>query len=210
MECNPSQTLLSDSDVPTPPQSTQYHSSNRSSSSDGRPPPLPPRPSTLSLLDDGGAAPGTPRLNIPATQPSLQSRATTAISLTETTFDDGRKEGLPVRNLPATVRAKASLSHLGTPRRRSDAADSASIRSYTPHLESGDVDNIFSDLALSDLGVVQQDSTGLMQFPEFQADDMGDDLTIEFEPVGEIDGKEGNEGAASPVIWLLCSLLMKC
>ncbi|KAL2856030.1 trafficking protein Mon1-domain-containing protein [Aspergillus pseudoustus] len=193
MECNQSQTSLSDDDVPTPPQSTQYHSSNCSLSFDGRPPPLPPRPNTLSLLDDGGAAPGTPRLNTPATQPSLQSRATTAISLTETTFDDVGKEGVPVRSLPATLRAKASLSHLATPKGGSDAGDSASIRSYAPYSESGDVDNIFSDLALSDLGVVQQDSTGLMQFPEFQADDMGDDFTIEFEPVGEIDVKEGNE-----------------
>jgi hypothetical protein len=47
--------------------------------------------------------------------------------------------------------------------------------------------------------VVQQDSTGLMQFPEFQADDMEDDFTTEFEPVGEIDVEEGNEGTKTTV-----------
>ncbi|KAL2809666.1 SAND protein [Aspergillus granulosus] len=192
-DLNPSQTSLSDADAHTSRQSAQNHSPDRSSSPEGRPPPLPPRPSTLGLLDGGGAGPGTPRLNTPTVHPSLQSRATTAVSLTETTFHDTGKEGLPVRSLPATLRAKASLSHLATPKGGSDAGDSASIRSYAPYSESGDVDNIFGDLASSDLGVVQQDSTGLMQFPEFQADDMEDDFTIESEPVGEINIEEGNE-----------------
>ncbi|KAL2861313.1 trafficking protein Mon1-domain-containing protein [Aspergillus pseudodeflectus] len=189
-----SHTSFSDGDVPTSGQSAQLHSSSdRSSSPEGRPPPLPPRPTTLSLLDDGGTVLGTPRLNTPAVHPSLQSRATTAVSLTETTFHEAGKEGLPVRCLPTAVRAKASLSHLATPKGGSDAGDSASIRSYAPYSESGDGENIFGDLASSDLGVVQQDSTGLMQFPEFQADDMEDDFTTEFEPVGEIDVEEGNE-----------------
>jgi hypothetical protein len=91
------------------------------------------------------------------------------------------------------------LSHLATPKGGSDAGDSASIRSYAPYSESGDGENIFGDLASSDLGVVQQDSTGLMQFPEFQADDMEDDFTTEFEPVGEIDVEEGNEGTKTTV-----------
>ncbi|KAL3460453.1 trafficking protein Mon1-domain-containing protein [Aspergillus heterothallicus] len=190
---NQSRAALRDGEALGAQSPTHNHNSDRSSSPEGPPPPLPPRPSTLSLLEDGGTALGTPRLNTPVTHPSLQSRATTAVSLTETTFHETGKEALPVRSLPATVRAKASLGHLATPRGESDAGDSTSIRSYAPYSESGDVDNIFGDLASSDLEMAQQDNTGLMQFPEFQADDMEDELTSEFQPVGEIDIEEGNE-----------------
>ncbi|KAL4887183.1 trafficking protein Mon1-domain-containing protein [Aspergillus karnatakaensis] len=169
-------------------QPAEQHNSDRSSSPEGRPPPLPPRPSTLSLLEDGGAAPGTPRLNPSSAHPKLQARATTAVSLTDTASHDNGKEALPVRSLPGTLRAKASLSHLATPKGGSETGDSASIRSYAPYSEAGDTENIFSDLTTSELGVVHQDSTGLMQFPEFHVDDVEDDFTGEFEPVGEIGG----------------------
>ncbi|KAL4932620.1 guanine nucleotide exchange factor MON1 [Aspergillus undulatus] len=172
-------------------QSTLQHRSDRSSSPEGPPPPLPPRPGTLSLLEDGGAVPRTPRLNTPVAHPTLQSRATTAVSLTDIAPQDNSREGLSTRTLPGTVRAKASLSHLATPRGGSDTGDSASVASYAPYSESGDVENIFGDLAASELGMAQQDSSGLMQFPEFQADDMEDDFASEFGPVGDI--SEGGE-----------------
>ncbi len=179
-------------------QSTEQHSSDRSSSPEGRPPPLPPRPDTLSLLDDGGAAPGTHRLNTPTPHSCLQARATTAVSLTEIAPQDNSKEPSAARPFPGTVHAKASLGHLATPRAGSDTADSASIGSYAPYSEAGDVENIFSDLASSELGMVQQDSTGLMQFPEFQADDVEDDFASEFEPVGDISEGGENEGIIHP------------
>ncbi|KAL4759258.1 guanine nucleotide exchange factor MON1 [Aspergillus foveolatus] len=165
--------------------------SDRSQSPEGRPPPLPPRPETLILLEDGGAAPGTPRPNASAAHPGLQSRATTAVSLAEISQNDRGKDALPVRSFPGTVRAKASLSHLATPKDGSDAGDSASVTSYVPCSESGDVENIFGSLAPSEVGMAQEESTGLMQFPEFQADDMEDDFASELEPVGEIG--EGGE-----------------
>ncbi|KAL4788353.1 trafficking protein Mon1-domain-containing protein [Aspergillus varians] len=203
-ESNPSQASSSDGDAQTHltddpddslKQSPQHHGSDRSSSPEGRPPPLPPRPGTLRLLDDGGSAPGTPRLNTPTTAHStLQSKATTAVSLAEIAPHDNGKDALSFRTLPGTVRAKASLSHLATSRGGSDAGDSAStIGSYAPYSEAGDVENIFGDLASSELGIVQQDSTGLMQFPEFQADDVEDDFASEFEPVGDISEGEDNE-----------------
>ncbi|KAL2870771.1 guanine nucleotide exchange factor MON1 [Aspergillus lucknowensis] len=185
------QIRLNDDDDSSSKRSAEHHSSDRSPSPEGPPPPLPPRPSTLSLLDDGGAAPGTPRLNTPVAHSTLQSRATTAVSLTEIASHDNGKEELHLRGLPETVRARASLGHLAAPRGGSDASDSASIRSFAPYSELGDVENIFGDLAPPDSDVVQQDSTGLMQFPEFQADDMDDDFTVEFEPVGDIE--EGGE-----------------
>ncbi|KAL4803762.1 trafficking protein Mon1-domain-containing protein [Aspergillus unguis] len=176
-------------------QPSRHHGSDRSSSSE-RPPPLPPRPNTLSLLEDGGAAPGSPRINTPATHPTLQSRATTAVSLAKISQNEGGKEALPARSLPGTVRAKASLSHLATSRGGSDTGDSASIRSYVPYSEAGD-ENIFGDLTSSESELVQQDSTGLMQFPEFQADDVEDDFTSELEPVGDIGEGGENEGTRS-------------
>ncbi|KAL2815782.1 trafficking protein Mon1-domain-containing protein [Aspergillus cavernicola] len=189
-----SQASSGDGDVNSSSRQSAQLGSERSSSPEGRPPPLPPRPSTLSLLEDGGAAPGTPRLNTPAAHPTLQSRATTAVSLTEIASHENGKEALPVRSLPGTIRAKASLSHLATPKGGSDTGDSASIASYAPYSESGDVENIFGDLASSELGTIQQDSTGLMQFPEFQADNVEDDFTSELEPVGDIgDGGENEE-----------------
>ncbi|KAL5000372.1 trafficking protein Mon1-domain-containing protein [Aspergillus recurvatus] len=200
-DSNSSQALSSDSDAhshltddyaPLAKQPT-HHSSNRSQSPEGRPPPLPPRPETLSLLEDGGAAPGTPRLNAPTAHPGLQSRATTAVSLAETSQNGRGKDALPVRTLPGTVRAKASLSHLATPKGGSDAGDSASIISYAPYSESGDVENIFGSLASSEVGMIQKESTGLMQFPEFQADDVEDDFASELEPVGEISERGENE-----------------
>ncbi|KAL3471883.1 trafficking protein Mon1-domain-containing protein [Aspergillus californicus] len=189
---DPSQASSGDGNPSSTSRSSPRHSSDRSSSPEGRPPPLPPRPSTLSLLEDGGAAPGTPRLN-PVAHPNLQSRATTAVSLAEIASHDNGNEALPVRTLPGSIRAKASLSHLATPKGGSDAGDSASVASYAPYSEAGDGENIFGDLASSDQEMVQQDSTGLMQFPEFQADDMEDDFASELEPVGDIDEGGHNE-----------------
>jgi hypothetical protein len=57
------------------------------------------------------------------------------------------------------------------------------------------MENVFSDLLAAESGVVQQDGTGLLQFPEFQADDVEDDFASEFEPVGEVEEGEDNEGA---------------
>jgi hypothetical protein len=114
--------------------------------------------------------------------------------LTDIASHDGRKESYPIRNLPGTLRAKASLNHLATPR-GSDTADSASIRSSVPHADLGEVENVFSDFATAEPGPVQQDSTSLLQFPEFQADDVDDDFTTEFETVGEVEDDGENEGA---------------
>ncbi|KAE8421682.1 vacuolar fusion protein mon1 [Aspergillus pseudocaelatus] len=161
----------------------------RSPSPEGPPPPLPPRPNTLSLLDEGASSSRTLRQS---TQSVLQSRATTAVSLTDIASHDGGKESHPARNLPGTLRAKASLSHLASPR-GSDTADSASIRSSVPQMDVGEVENVFSDFVMTESGPMQHDSTGLLQFPEFQADDVDDDFTEEFEPVGDVGDEGENE-----------------
>ncbi|PIG89174.1 vacuolar fusion protein mon1 [Aspergillus arachidicola] len=133
----------------------------RSTSPEGPPPPLPPRPNTLNLLDEGTSSSRTLRQS---TQSALQSRATTAVSLTDIASHDG-----------------------------SDTADSASVKSSVPQTDFGEVENVFSDFVATESGPMQHDSTGLLQFPEFQADDVDDDFTEEFEPVGDVGDEGENE-----------------
>lgn len=154
----------------------------RSISPEGQPPPLPPRPGTLSLLDEGAASSRS-------TQTVLQSRATTAVSLTDIASQEGGKDNNSTLNPAEALKAKASLSHLASSR-GSETGDSASIRSSVPYAETSDVENVFSDFIAAESGVGQQDSTGLLQFPEFQADDIEDDFASEFECVGDV-GEEG-------------------
>ncbi|KAL4979042.1 trafficking protein Mon1-domain-containing protein [Aspergillus desertorum] len=202
-DSNSSQGLSSDGDVrarladdyASLTKQTTYHDSGHSQSPEGPPPPLPPRPETLSLLEDERAASSTQRPNALAAHASLQSRSTTAVWLAEISHNDRGKDALPVRTLPGTVRAKASHSHFATPRGGSDAGDNASITSCAQYSEPGDVENIFGSLASSEVGIIQEENTGLMQFPEFQADDMEDDFASEFEPVGDI-----SEGAENEVL----------
>lgn len=164
----------------------------QSQSSEGPRPPLPPRPGTLNLLDEGTTPPGAIRQTLP---PNLQGKATTAVSLTDIGFQqsDGAKDAYPAQSAhPGTLRARASLSQLASSR-DSETGDSASIRSSAPNVEVGEVENVFSDFA-AEPGGIHQDSSGLLQFPEFRADDVDDDFTSEFEPVGEVEEGGENEG----------------
>lgn len=187
------QEQTSDTPVSPPAIDTASYDSRHYSVDSDAPPPLPPRPNTLNLLDEGATPPGTVRQT---THPSLQGRATTAVSLTDIGFQqsqDGGKETHPAHiGLPGNLRARASLSQLASSR-GSETGDSASIRSSIPNAEAGDVENVFNDFA-AESGVIHQDSSGLLQFPEFQADDVEDDFASEFEPVGEVSEGGENEG----------------
>ncbi|KAK9571084.1 Vacuolar fusion protein mon1 [Aspergillus fumigatus] len=157
-----------------------------------RPPPLPPRPNTLSLLDEGFISPRSTRQS---SSSSLQAKATTAVSIPDISLlqlNDGGKENHPTRGPFGSLRAKASLTQL-TASKGSDAGDSASIRSTAPNTELGEAENVFSDFLAQESGDVQQDSSGLLQFPEFRTDDVEDDFTSEFEPIGELDDDGRNE-----------------
>ncbi|KAJ5826084.1 hypothetical protein N7474_003222 [Penicillium riverlandense] len=163
------------------------HHQGRSASPEGERPPLPPRPNTLSLLNDEVSSPAT-----------LQAEATTAVSRTEigTRSPDGRTSAystLAGRGLPRGVKARASLGHLASPR-GSEAGDSASIRSSIQNGDVADSDALFKDFVATAPGGHLQDTTGLLQFPEFSADNVDDDTFLgEFEPVGELDEKGDNE-----------------
>lgn len=174
------------SQIGSPSKPPTSSNTDRSASPEGPRPPLPPRPGTLSLLDEGAASSRS-------TQTVLQSRATTAVSLTDIASREGGKESHAGLNTLGALKAKASLSHLASPK-GSETGDSASIRSFIPYAETSDVENVFSDFNAADPGAGQQDSTGLLQFPEFQADDVEDDFVSEFERVGEVGDEGEHEG----------------
>ncbi|KZN85230.1 Vacuolar fusion protein [Penicillium chrysogenum] len=160
----------------------------RSDSSEGERPPLPPRPNTLSLLSDETGS-----------RTALQAEATTAISRTDIETQspeaaDSAYSTLAVRGLGQGPKARASLSQLASPR-GSEAGDSASIRSSIPNGDPGEVEALFMDFASTAPGSQRQGATGLLDFPEFAADDIDDDgILSEFEAVGELNEEGDNEG----------------
>lgn len=150
-------------------------------SSEEQRPPLPPRPNTLNLLDERQAA-----------QSNLQAKATTAVSLTDIESQQ-IPDTVPSRGLPETLKARTSLSQIGSSK-ASETGDSMSIRSSIPNTDVGEVENVFNDFIATEPGTIHQDSTGLLLFPEFRADDVEDDFVSEFESVGEVDEHGENEG----------------
>ncbi|KAJ5845619.1 hypothetical protein N7534_009288 [Penicillium rubens] len=150
-------------------------------------PPLPPRPNTLSLLSDETGS-----------RTALQAEATTAISRTDIETQspeaaDSAYSTLAVRGLGQGPKARASLSQLASPR-GSEAGDSASIRSSIPNGDPGEVEALFMDFASTAPGSQRQGATGLLDFPEFAADDIDDDgILSEFEAVGELNEEGDNE-----------------
>ncbi|KAF3025232.1 Vacuolar fusion protein mon1 [Penicillium rubens] len=160
----------------------------RSDSSEGERPPLPPRPNTLSLLSDETGS-----------RTALQAEATTAISRTDIETQspeaaDSAYSTLAVRGLGQGPKARASLSQLAS-LRGSEAGDSASIRSSIPNGDPGEVEALFMDFASTAPGSQRQGATGLLDFPEFAADDIDDDgILSEFEAVGELNEEGDNEG----------------
>ncbi|BCR92499.1 guanine nucleotide exchange factor MON1 [Aspergillus chevalieri] len=164
--------------------SVKSKSRDPSVSSEEQRPPLPPRPNTLNLLDERQTA-----------QSNLQAKATTAVSLTDIEsqqIPDTARENVPNRGLPETLRARTSLSQIGSSK-ASETGDSMSIRSSIPNTDMGEVENVFNDFIATEPGAVHQDSTGLLLFPEFRADDVEDDFVSEFESVGEVDEHRENE-----------------
>lgn len=161
--------------------SVKSRSRDPSVSSEEQRPPLPPRPNTLNLLDERQAA-----------QSNLQAKATTAVSLTDIESQQ-IPDTVPNRGLPDTLRARSSLSQIGSSK-ASETGDSMSIRSSIPNTDVGEVENLFNDFIATEPGTVHQDNTGLLLFPEFRADDVEDDFVSEFESVGEVDEHGENEG----------------
>lgn len=175
-------TLASDSSPP------HVHTRDRSLSLEEHRPPLPPRPNTLSLLNDEA----TPRA-------TLQAEPTTAVSRADVDYETpeaglNASTSLVARSLSRGLRAKASLSQLASPKGSSEAGDSASIRSSIQNGDVGDFEALFKDfVTTAEDG--RPEAASLFHFPEFAAEEVDDDGFLnEFEPVGELDEDAGNEG----------------
>ena len=112
-------------------------------------PPLPPRPSTLELLNPGSG------LQTPTKTPNsnLQASATTALSLTDihshSTFDDSRD--VPAVSPELTPSGK-SLKGISSIRRLkihdvSEGEESASVRSYSPTVKArGELESLLGEV----------------------------------------------------------------
>lgn len=176
-----------------PPSPLHAGRRDRSSSPEGLRPPLPPRPNTLSLLNDETASRAT-----------LQAEATTAVSRAEIdtqpsdSVSTSAYSPLAARGLSQGPKAKASLSQLASAR-ASEVGDSASIRSSIHNGDAGDVEAILQDFVASAPGS-HTDAASLLHFPEFSADDVDDnEFLSEFDPVGELDEHAGNEGLTQSI-----------
>ncbi|OJJ50163.1 hypothetical protein ASPZODRAFT_13253 [Penicilliopsis zonata CBS 506.65] len=175
-------------------QSPAPTSRNRSVSPEGPRPPLPPRPDSLNLLADESASARAAGSAVPE---NLQGKATTAVSLTEISSQpntDGVREvsaGAGLRSLPESLRVKASLSQPSSSR-VSEAGDSASIRSFAPGSEAGQVEDLFGDFSGTEAGSQRSDAASLLEFPGLR-DDSVDQFLREFDPVGELNEDGSNE-----------------
>lgn len=144
-------TTTDDNDVSTmiaeESEAQHVHTGTNSSviSREGTPPPLPPRPRTLSLLSEGAITPSKLRSLSAATTPTLQGKATTALSLPEVqTYNDGRKG---VRSPPGSRRISYTNLRAEISKSGSEADDSVSVQSYGPTLEAGeDVESLLGDI----------------------------------------------------------------
>lgn len=127
------------------PRAGQASDSGGGVSREGTPPPLPPRPRNLSLLSDGAITP-TKLSPGAAARPTLQSKATTALTLPDVqTHSDGRKG---THSTPGSRRISFSNLRAGISRSGSEADDSGSVRSYGgPMLEAGeDMESVLEDI----------------------------------------------------------------
>ena len=171
-------------------------------------PPLPPRPTNLSLLQEGKHNPGD-SLQLPkrSARPQLQSTATTAISRTDIhtqSYQDGSRA--TTASDAQTTRPSKHLGGFSSIRRfknfGSSEADSASVKSCAPTLEAGgDVESLLGEV----LGSSQESPAWKLLSAQIEAQDPFDsisnfddgvsaDFYREFDAIGEVDPDGENEG----------------
>lgn len=182
---------------------------------EGPRPPLPPRPKNLEFLQPGGS------LQRPKTssRPTLQSSATTALSLADIhtqSYQDGSRDTLTTsaESTPSekTLRGYGSIRKLKE-WNRSEGDDSASIKSYAPTLETGgDAESLLGEV----LGGNQESpawkllSSHLERLDPFESinyedDTVNADFDREFDELDQLDKEGNNEGSdnlLSPVTFV--------
>ncbi|MCJ1474089.1 Vacuolar fusion protein mon1 [Lambiella insularis] len=139
--------------VPRPSQSWPSSATTidgRSTISEGERPPLPPRPTNLGLLGSGNRG-NSLRIPKRSSRPTLQSRATTALSRTDIetlSYTDGSRETYAnsTRSTPSGKSFRIdSPAELPKGRSVSDGDDSASLKSYAP-TTGGEVESLLGDI----------------------------------------------------------------
>lgn len=169
-------------------------------SREGTPPPLPPRP-RHQLLEERPTSSGTLKLPKSGGRPSLQSKATTALSQQDIqSFYNGGKE---VHSKPASRQLSFTNFGFGISRSGSDADDSASVKSFAPTLEAGaDVESLLGE-------ALQDQETPAWKAMGFRPDGLHSEETLfaedpyferafkhEFDEVDEMKPDGSNEGQA--------------
>jgi hypothetical protein len=184
--------------------------SSRLNTTDSVPPPLPPRP-TIIRIQDGqileSYAPGIHASG--AINPTLASRATTAVSTTDV------HTRYPVEDGPrGTFSSPASRSDIKSSTRdsifRGRHSDLASLRSYAPTLEtSGDVKSLLGEILGDEVATAWKSPTELLNrddpFSELEAieDMVGQDYENEFEEIqttGDFDEGQSRHFADSRLL----------
>jgi hypothetical protein len=175
-------------------------------SREGTPPPLPPRPRNVQHLLSSDRPPTNAGLRIQnaSTRPSLQAKASTAVSLTNIqTLKDGSQE-VPTST---STRRLAPTLRFGRSRSGSEAEDSASIRTFAPTIvDAGEMESIIGEITpkqdpgWKELGQYfdiagKQDAL----FPEDP--DFARDFEHEFDELDEIGSDSLNEGQAMDVLY---------
>ncbi|OJD15452.1 hypothetical protein AJ78_04293 [Emergomyces pasteurianus Ep9510] len=166
-------------------------------------PTLPPRPNVASLDISESIADSSSK-RIPSSKHNLQSKPTTALSLTDINtqnLPDGSKElysSTAAKSGPGmAVGPRPSRSHLRS-RTGSDAGDSISVRSFIPGGDASETVSLFGDfpviggeeLSWAD-GGEHTDKRHLLESDD-EDEDADFDFENEFDPIEEVEPDGGN------------------
>lgn len=156
-------------------------------------PPLPSRPNVQSTLQK------PPR-------PQLQTTATTALSLTDIhtqSFQDGSREMYAAQAEPTSGRFLKGLDSIRRLKGlHGSEADSASVRSYAPTLETGgDVESLLGEVLGATpetpawrLAGAHAEGFDVFEATEYQDEDNISDFDHEFDEMDELSADADNEG----------------
>lgn len=192
--------------IPAPPQNTTDTASSGSGGENAEvPPALPPRPNIVGL-DKQVSVAGCPSKIRPSSKHNLQSKPTTALSLTDINTQnpsDGSREpplssGVKIA-AGVTLGHRLSGAHLRS-RRGSDAGDSISVRSFVPGGETSDDMSLFGDFPViggKDFSWPEGgENTGKRDFLESEDDEVDYDFENEFDTIDEVEPDGSNSGKA--------------
>ncbi|QSS57077.1 vacuolar fusion protein mon1 [Histoplasma capsulatum var. duboisii H88] len=196
--------------IPAPPQNTTDTASSGSGGENAEvPPALPPRPNIVGL-DKQVSVAGCPSKIRPSSKHNLQSKPTTALSLTDINTQnssDGSREpplssGVKIA-AGVTIGHRLSGAHLRS-RRGSDAGDSISVRSFVPGGEASDDMSLFGDFPViggKDFSWPEGgENTGKRDFLESEDDEVDYDFENEFDTIDEVE-PDGSNSAHVVEAW---------